>query len=243
MIGALLIVSVFGVVAAVLLHLGFLLFGGLLFAREKEQGGATREVELMSTLEEEQQKKAEDEPEQAREQDDELAQEEAPPDAEEIIASLELSPLQVAPALDAASLSAIEAALSGNLGVGGDFFQSMDFSSGGRIGGTGRAGLDDQGLERAFSLAEIDQKPRAVFQPSPSYPVDLRGKKVEGVVTLTFTVDEDGKVASPRVEKSSHPSFDRPALEAVKKWKFEPALRAGKRVACRMRVPIRFPAS
>ena len=35
------------------------------------------------------------------------AQEEAPPDAEEIIRSLELTPLQSAPALDAASLSAI----------------------------------------------------------------------------------------------------------------------------------------
>ena len=59
-------------------------------------------------------------------------------------------------------------------------------------------------------------------------------------MTLTFNVDADGKVGEPRVEKSTHPSFDKPAIEALKKWKFEPALRGGKRVACRMRVPIRF---
>ena len=235
---------VLGVVCAVLLHLGFLLFGGLLFAREKE-AGVTREVELLSELEQEEEEKAEEKaPDEEPPAESELAQEEeAPPDAEEIIRSLELTPLQSAPALDAASLSAIEAALGGSLGSGGDFFQSMDFTSGGRIGGSGKAALEEEGLEQAFSLAEIDQKPRAIFQASPNYPADLRGKKLEGVVTLTFTVDADGKVGESRVEKSSHPSFDKPALEALKKWKFEPALRGGKRVACRMRVPIRFKPS
>ncbi|MEQ1892295.1 MAG: energy transducer TonB [Planctomycetota bacterium] len=236
---------VLGVVCAVLLHLGFLLFGGILFAHEKPTG-STREVELLSELEQEEEKKADEKEPEAEEpsESEELTQEEEPPpDAEEIIRSLELSPLQSAPALEAASLSAIEAALGGNLGAGGDFSQGMDFTSGGRIGGSGKAALEEQGIDQAFSLAEIDQKPRAIFQASPNYPADLRGKKLEGVVTLTFTVDADGKVGEPRVEKSTHPSFDKPALEALKKWKFEPALRGGKRVACRMRVPIRFKPS
>ncbi len=71
----------------------------------------------------------------------------------------------------------------------------------------------------------------------------MRGKKVDGVVTLIFVVDASGKVVDPRVESSSNSAFDNPALSAVKKWKFEPGLRAGKRVATKMRVPIRFPAS
>ena len=70
----------------------------------------------------------------------------------------------------------------------------------------------------------------------------MRAKNIDGVVTLIFIVDETGRVINPRVEKSSHPEFDSPALEAVRQWKFEPAIKGGQRVSCRMRVPIRFQA-
>jgi len=63
------------------------------------------------------------------------------------------------------------------------------------------------------------------------------------VVTVTFVVDPAGKVANPKVEKASHPSFERPALDAVRQWKFEPAVKAGQRVGCKMRIPIRFQPS
>jgi protein TonB len=53
-------------------------------------------------------------------------------------------------------------------------------------------------------------------------------------------VDETGRVVNPRVEKASYPEFEKPALEAVRQWKFEPAIKGGKRVSCRMRVPFRF---
>ena len=46
-----------------------------------------------------------------------------------------------------------------------------------------------------------------------------------------------------RHEKSTNPSFDRPAIEAVRQWKFEPGTRNGERVAFKMRVPITFSAS
>jgi protein TonB len=126
---------------------------------------------------------------------------------------------------------------------GGEFAQSLDFTSGGRIGGTGKAGALDKTMEDAFSLAEIDQKPRVVFQSAPIYPGDMRGKKVEGVVTILFVVDSSGKVERPRVESSSNAAFEKPALDAVKKWKFEPAVRGGQRVNCKMRAPIRFQPS
>ena len=104
------------------------------------------------------------------------------------------------------------------------------------------SGQDGQ-LDSAFSLAEIDQKPRATFQTAPLYPAEMRGKKVEGVVAVLFVVDAAGKVVNPRVEKSTAAAFEKPALEAVRKWKFEPAIKAGQRVACKMRVPIRFQPS
>lgn len=230
---------VMGVVFAVVLHAGFILFGGLLFPEPKQAQGTLQQVELLSEADAPVEEKKPEEPVAEKAEEIE-AESEVPPDATEMIRSLELSEAARAPELEAASLSAIEAALSGQGGGGGDFAQSLDFASGGRIGGTGKAGALDGTMEEAFSLAEIDQKPRAIFQDAPLYPSDLRGKKIEGVVTVVFVVDAAGKVTNPRVEKSTHPSFDKPALEAVKKWKFEPAIRGGQRVACKMRVPIRF---
>ena len=58
---------------------------------------------------------------------------------------------------------------------------------------------------------------------------------------MLFVVDQDGRVDSPRVQKSTNPEFDRAALKAVKQWKFEPGKRNGEPVRFRMRVPITFP--
>jgi protein TonB len=93
----------------------------------------------------------------------------------------------------------------------------------------GKPGGLSEKLENAFSLAEIDQKPRAITQPPPPYPAEMRGKKVEGVVSVIFVVDASGKVSRPKVERSTHSAFDKPALDAVKQWRFEPAIKGGQR--------------
>jgi protein TonB len=227
--------GVLGVLCAAVLHGGFLLFGGLLFPRDEGHGGTRQEVELLSD---------EPAPEQADEpkvQDTAIQSEEEPPDAAEIIENLETPALDDAPALDAASLGAIEALLDGLGGGGGDFAQTVGLQSGGRIGGTGSSAGGDDPFDGAFDLAELDQKPRPVLQASPMYPTEMRGRKVEGLVAVIFVVDAAGKVVNPRIEKSNFPAFDAPALAAVKKWRFEPAVKGGQRVPCRMRAPIRFP--
>jgi len=233
--------GLFGIFCALLLHAGVLLFGGLVFGTGKKEGGTSQQVDLLSDDAVETKKDEKEEEPKTEPKDEMETQEEEAPDAAELIRSLE-SPALQAPALDASSLGAIEAALNGQLGSG-DFADSVSFTSGGRIGGTGKAGGNDVELENAFSLAEIDQKPRAIFQAAPLFPNEMRNKKIEGVVTLIFVVDPTGKVTNPRIEKSSHPAFEKPALDAVKQWKFEPGVKAGKRVGCKMRVPIRFQPS
>lgn len=234
--------TVVGIVAAVLVHAFLLLFGGLVFRGCRPEENTVQAVELIAAEDPstEEEKK---EPEVPTPETEPLeTQTEQPPDAAEIIRAMESPDSIDAPALEPASLSAIEQALNGQGGVG-DFADSLSFSSGGRIGGTGTAAGMDEQIEKAFSLAEIDQKPRVVFQASPRIPAELRGKKIEGAVTVIFVVDATGKVTNARVEKSNHPAFDKPALEAIRQWKFEPALRGGARVSCSMRQPFRFPPS
>ena len=104
--------------------------------------------------------------------------------------------------------------------------------------------LDDDAhasLDALFSLADLDQKPRVIYQPSPTLSAKVR-KKAPGTVYVIFVVDQRGRVVNPSVQKSSDPIFERPALAAVKKWRFEPGKRKGEAVRFRMRVPITFPA-
>lgn len=230
---------VLGAFGAVIVHVAILLFGGILFMHDDEGASSKRDVELLST--EPEKDKPEEKPEQTPEQEPLKSENEPPPDPNDVIKSVDVAAVSDdAPALDAASLSALEQALNGNAGGGGDFGGGASLAGGGRIGGTGRGGGESEHLDSAFSMSEIDQKPRAVHQVAATYPAELRSKKIEGVVAVIFIVDESGRVANPRVEKSSHTEFEKPALDALRQWKFEPALKSGKPVSCRMRVPFRF---
>ena len=106
-----------------------------------------------------------------------------------------------------------------------------------QLGGDGGEEIDS-----IFSLADLDQRPRALFQPAPVYPQELRRAGRRGTVYLVFLVDARGRVSNPKVQKSTDPAFEQAALEGVKRWKFEPGTRKGKPVQFKMRVPITFNA-
>lgn len=91
-----------------------------------------------------------------------------------------------------------------------------------------------------FTLADLDQKPRPVYQPSPILDAGVR-KKTPGSVVVLFIVDLAGRVQEAMVQRSTDKALEAPVLAAVKKWKFEPGQRKGKPVRFRMRVPITFP--
>jgi protein TonB len=132
-------------------------------------------------------------------------------------------------------LSQLELALNVGMGggIGGDFAVKLQVDTKAAAGAGG-------GDEALFSLSDLDQKPRAIFQPSPSIAPKLR-KKTPATVYVIFTVDPRGRVENPLVQSSSNPEFDAAALAAVKQWKFEPGKRGGQSVRFRMRVPITFP--
>jgi protein TonB len=104
------------------------------------------------------------------------------------------------------------------------------------------SGEEDGALDKIFSLSELDQRPRVVFQRMPTYPPELRRGDRRGTVYVVFLVDERGRVNNPKVEKSTDPAFERSALDAVKQWRFEPGTRNGKKVQFKLRIPITFNA-
>ncbi|MGB6144596.1 MAG: energy transducer TonB, partial [Rhodanobacter sp.] len=79
-------------------------------------------------------------------------------------------------------------------------------------------------------------------RPSPPYPPMAARQRHEGTVTLLILVGLDGSPKSVEVEKSSgYRELDRAAKDWVMRhWKFNPEVKAGKKVEGYARVPINF---
>jgi protein TonB len=118
--------------------------------------------------------------------------------------------------------------------------------SGGALAGFGeiRSLTAAQAIQdQTFDVSELEKRPEAVSQVAPAYPPELRKAKIEGSVMLVFVLDEGGRVEDPRVENSTRPEFEKPALEAIRKWRFRPGMREGTAVRTYIRVPIKFRVS
>ena len=150
---------------------------------------------------------------------------EPPPEPEEQPPELNEAPQQ----MDLSQLSlALNPGGSGGFGAAG--FAVKLSPNMGKKGG----GVD------SISFGEFDQKPRPIYQANPVYTAKMRAK-APGTVYLVFWVDERGKVLRPTVDESTDPVFDRSALNAIKKWKFEPGKRKGKPSRYKVRQQITFP--
>lgn len=75
----------------------------------------------------------------------------------------------------------------------------------------------------------------------PEYPARARRRGWEGRVLLVVRVRADGAAETVRVASSSgHGILDRAARDAVRRWRFNPARRAGISVAASLEVPVTF---
>jgi protein TonB len=64
---------------------------------------------------------------------------------------------------------------------------------------------------------------RAISTPAPKYPPEAYRAGTQGEVQVEFTVATDGSVSNARVVRATPPRvFDREALSAVKRWRFQP---------------------
>ena len=87
--------------------------------------------------------------------------------------------------------------------------------------------------------ASIDNASR--MSNPPIYPVDVQKRGVTGMVVMIVDVAVDGSVSAAKIDRSAGDQrLDASALEAVKKWKFRPAMKNGKPVVSQARVPVDF---
>ncbi len=116
-------------------------------------------------------------------------------------------------------------------GVGGDFGLAFSVEAdSGTISGVG-----------VFEMAEVDSVPQAIVQMRPFYPAHARRRRIEGEVTVLFTVNAEGRTGDIRVVASAPDDlFAEAATRAVGRWRFTPAMKDGEAVPVRVRQVIRF---
>lgn len=79
----------------------------------------------------------------------------------------------------------------------------------------------------------------------PRYPDLARRAGLQGTVILTIVIGPDGRVGEIEVLRSPDQrwGFDLAAIEAVKQWRYQPALMSGRPVAVYAQVLVEFTIS
>jgi protein TonB len=101
----------------------------------------------------------------------------------------------------------------------------------------GRSDSDDTG-----GLLNVNFNPRFRAPPSPPvYPRQSIERDEEGVVLVRALVDPSGAPQRVLIHKGSgFRLLDEAALEAVRRWRFEPMVRDGRATSAWVQVPVRF---
>jgi len=129
---------------------------------------------------------------------------------------------------------------SNGTGAGG----GIGSGSGGGVGsgkgpgfGPGEGGGTGGGI---FHVGGGVSAPRVISQVDPEFSEEARKAKFQGVCTLMLVVDAHGNPTNIRVANSLGMGLDEKAIEAAKKWRFEPAMKDGHPVAVEIALEVDF---
>lgn len=117
--------------------------------------------------------------------------------------------------------------------------------SGGGIGsgrgngyGPGTGGNTGGGV---YTLGGGDKQPVLIHSVEAEFSDEARRNKYQGVVVIQIIIDAQGMPQNPRVVRSLGMGLDEKAIEAVKMYRFKPALKDGKTpVPVRMNIEVNF---
>ncbi len=110
-----------------------------------------------------------------------------------------------------------------------------------RAGGLGSFGQDAAASQDdPFRLRPGDTPPKTINNVNAEFSDEARRGGFEGVVLVSLIVNEQGLPVDLRLVRTAGHGLDEKALDSVRQYRFEPAMRDGKPVAVRIRVEISF---
>jgi TonB family protein len=82
-------------------------------------------------------------------------------------------------------------------------------------------------------------RPKLIHSELPKYPKDAKKAGIAGTVVLKATIAKDGRVKDPEYVSGPEELADS-AINAVKKWKYQPMLINGKPVEVSTNISVEF---
>jgi len=83
------------------------------------------------------------------------------------------------------------------------------------------------------SASKVDRLPAKITGPLPRYPQWARRGNLEAVVMVRFIVTAEGAVEDVKIhEIDGDERFGAEAIRAISRWRFRPAIKAGKSIPC-----------
>lgn len=113
-------------------------------------------------------------------------------------------------------------------GVGTGRGPGVGAGSGGGVGGG------------VFKVGGGISAPQPVTTPDPEYTEEARNAKTQGTCVLWLIVDQQGHPRDIRVVRGLGFGLDARAIEAVKQWRFQPAMKDGQPVNVQISVEVGF---
>ncbi len=113
-------------------------------------------------------------------------------------------------------------------GVGVGHGPGVGAGSGGGIGGG------------VFKVGGGISAPQAISTPDPEYTEEARNAKTQGTCVLWLIVDDQGRPRDIRIVRGLGFGLDARAINAVKQWRFQPAMKDGRPVNVQISVEVGF---
>lgn len=101
--------------------------------------------------------------------------------------------------------------------------------------------VDKIATTTAPQIPDSDASLSGGYQLIPKYPEGLRRRGIEGTVLLSVEILPTGGVGQIKIIQSAgYDSFDNSAIEAVKQWHFNPAVKNGIPISSWIKLPVKF---
>jgi protein TonB len=89
-------------------------------------------------------------------------------------------------------------------------------------------------------IYQVDREPQLASEVKIPYPEGARRAGIEGTVTLSITIDPEGRVLSARVLNGPGHGLNEAARDAILRFRFRPAIKGGEAVSTEMKYSYTF---
>ena len=95
--------------------------------------------------------------------------------------------------------------------------------------------------EKVYAVREGVVAPTVLYQPLPSYTVEARDAKVEGIILMEGVIRKNGRVTDVKILRGLGYGLDQKAIDILtKEWRFAPGTLNGQPVNVQARIEISF---